>query len=236
MVWEGLKRFLGLKGENAGRQEVFAALGVYNFRDEKLDERTGRMQEFHDIVEDIYNLRKSGDGKTPYQLLDELIAKFTEAEQLIDEVAAPYLRSLSNGDAAQLLRAWAQIHAYTVEVAATLRDWFERVEKAKEKGEPVDKPTLPQIVLTNALLGFIIREVTSRMQALVKISWYDKDVSPAYIGTVQSIPPQGERAPTTISGGGEYARRIDFGSSKVQDWKKKTYNRDRGEFVDEGES
>ena len=189
MVWDRLAKALGfeVEKEKPTRQDILGEMNIYIVKDERLEERVKEARKLHYHLKKIYNLKRQ-KFRRPYELLDRLMELMEKANSQLDNATSPFWRGLSYAQAATIMRAWTEIHARFMEFASVLRNWFKRIEIAKRKGKKVEEPPLPQEVLVNAFLDMVIREYSSRADALVKIGWSEQDVTPSYIGTVQTMP------------------------------------------------
>ena len=206
MVWEPLARFLGIKkSEGAGREDILARMGLWVIKDERLENRVKRLNEFYVIMRNINGLRLDVNKRAPEEILEDLIQQLNELNELIDAVATPYWRGLSTPQAGVVMRAWSLIHAYVANWASALLEWFKRIEEGKIS--ETAKPMRPKEELVSALLEIVMMDYAPRALTLLKNSWSDLDITPSWAGVVQPQLGYGGGSPIPTYDTGSPARR-----------------------------
>jgi hypothetical protein len=202
-MWDVLKNFLGIKKSEAVRQEVFAKMGIFIVKDERVEQRVKELADFYAYRDAIVALKEKAEAglMTPEECLGTLIVNMNMLNKQIDRIATPYWRALSDHNAGAVMRAWSEIVGYFFDVSYTLQNWFKRLQIAENQAQnnnegnggnqlslllPV-RPRLPKSVLISAFLTMVIREYLPRAETLVRVSWTETDVTPSWAGAIQPI-------------------------------------------------
>lgn len=160
------------------RAKRLEKLGWFVSRSDELEKRTDQIEDLHNIVktrmEDKELLEKvtlSHEDK-----INELWKKAYQIDIIIRKVAVPYGRGGENAWFREAMLGWEELHAYGVIM-------IKSVKQILEKG--TDLQFINKDDLITNLEDFLVMEIWLYALFITDVTYFERDVSPAYLITLE---------------------------------------------------
>jgi hypothetical protein len=206
---------------------------------------SSRLEDIGKTLDKIEDDLKLLNFNKPHEAFETLRDDIKYSDNLVRTYAFPFLRSMDNKQFLKAIWGYETIMNITEYCFTTVEGLLQKIKTTTNREiETTDGgvkevllhiiPSLSATTLVE-MLAFFSKVVTIKAQKMIlAMSWSREDVTGRTMGVFQTMPQAIERIPTTISGSGEYARKIEFGEKRVQDWQKKKY--DDKKWVQEDEN
>jgi hypothetical protein len=203
-----------------------------------------RLEDISEALDKIEDDLKLLNFSKPHEAFRTLRDDIKYSDNLVRTYAFPFLRSMDNKQFLKAIWGYETIMNITEYCFTTVEGLLQKIKTtANREIEATDGgvkevllhiiPSLSATTLVE-MLAFFSKVVTIRAQKMIlAMSWSREDVTGKTMGVFQVMPQPGERIPTTISGSGEYVRKIDFGEKRVQEWQKKKYDREKQQYIED---
>jgi len=203
-----------------------------------------RLEDITEALDKVEEDLKSLDFSRPGQAYITLRDDVKSLDKMVRAYAFPFLRSMENKQFLKAIWGYETIMNVTEYCFTTVEGLLQKIMAAPGKEIEATDGGVKEILLyvlpslsaetLVEMLAYFVKVVPFRAQKMIlAMSWSKEDVTGRTMGVFQVMPQPGERIPTTISGSGEYARKIDFGERRVQEWQKKKYDREKQQYIED---
>lgn len=176
------------------RRQQLEKLGVSIQRSDELEVRVSKIKELHDLVKtrlDDIEVPKGADPLTAEEKVTELWKKDHKIDVLIRQASVPWGRGGDVGWYREAMLGWENLHGYGVLMIKSVQ----KILVAEEKLSFINKEDL----MAN-LEDFLVVEIWLYALFITDVSYFEKDVSPAYLITLQQQVQGGYGVPATQPG------------------------------------